>query len=155
MCSPSTVLAEWRRAPRGGGIPVSVISVSALDSGAMLLSPVFHLVWSASTIKLFGGGDEGPVGLGLHEVGRAEAGSFGDAVHAHEHRVEVERAQRPDGDRADQRVGRGADAAGEHHRAIGTLRLVQHLGDPDRVGHDREVGDVDEWSPTATSWCRR
>ena len=38
-----------------------------------------------------GGGDERPVGLGLHEVGCPETGAFGDAVHAHEDHVEVER----------------------------------------------------------------
>ena len=44
----------------------------------------------------------------------------------------------------DERVRWGADAAGQHDGAVGTLRLVQHLGDANRVGDDGEIGDVDD-----------
>ena len=84
-----------------------------------------------------------PVGLGLEQVGRAEAGVAVHAVHAHEDGVDVQGVQRRDRQRPDQRVRRRPQATGQQHRDGVRPRAVQHVGHPDRVGDDREAGDVD------------
>ena len=88
--------------------------------------------------------DHGPVGLGLEEVGGAEAGVDVHAVHAHEHRVQVQRPQRGDGDRPDQGVRGGPQAAGEQHVERLRAGAVQHVGHPDRVGDHGQARDVDQ-----------
>ena len=48
------------------------------------------------------------------------------------------------GDRSDQGVGGGAEAAGQEHGVAAAPERVEQVGDPDRVGDDREAGDRDE-----------
>ena len=67
--------------------------------------------------------DEGPVGLGLGEVGRGQPRVGVEAVAAEEQDVKVQRADGQVRDRADQRVRRGADAAGQHHRVGRAVQL--------------------------------
>ena len=88
------------------------------------------------------GRDEGPVGLGLDQVGGGQARPLVDAVHAEDQRVDVQRAQRGDGDRAGQGVRGGAHPAGEDHREVVAGRVVQQLGHAGGVGDDGQVGDV-------------
>ena len=75
-----------------------------------------------------GAGDQRPVGLGLDQVGGREPGPLVDAVHAQEERVDVQACAGRHGDRADQRVGRRPDAAGEDDGLVGAAAVVQQLG---------------------------
>ena len=65
-------------------------------------------------------------------------------VDAHEHDVEMDAPQGRHGERADERVARGADAAGQDDRLVVAGRRVERVRDRDRVGHDGQAGDVDE-----------
>ena len=97
-----------------------------------------------------GGADEHPVGLGFGQVGRGQPGDRVDPVAAEEEQVEVERPDGQVGDRADQRVGGGAHAAGQDHRgkvgaaAAGRAVVLEEVRHPDGVRHDREPRDLAE-----------
>ncbi len=92
--------------------------------------------------------DEGPVGLGLGQIGRGQAGLGVEAVTAEEEQIEVQRADGQVGERADQGVGRGADPAGQHHRVGRAVQAspspAEHVRHPQRVGHDREPRHVEQ-----------
>ena len=85
---------------------------------------------------------ERPIGLRLEQVRRRQSAVLGDPVDAHEQHVDVERAQRVHRHRADERVGRRADAAGEDDGQVRPRLAVEDVRDLDRVGDDGEVGDV-------------
>ena len=70
-----------------------------------------HLLWSATTTRRRPDADERPVRVGLEDVGGREAGVRIHAVDAHEHQVDVDRPQRGDRERADERVRRRPHAA--------------------------------------------
>jgi len=74
--------------------------------------------------------DQRPVRLGLEQVRRGEAGVARHPVNAGEQDVDMQRPQRRDGDRTDERVGRRPDAARQHDRDVGQRRLLQHGRSP-------------------------
>ncbi len=92
-------------------------------------------------------GQQGPVGVGLQHVGRGVAGAAVHAVHPQEHQVQVQRLQRPHGDRADQGVRGRAHPSGEDDvrgrpgPALRAARSQEGVRDPGGVGDHREVGD--------------
>jgi hypothetical protein len=93
-----------------------------------------------------GRGHHGAVDVRLHEVRRGESGLHVHPVHAEEQGVHVQAAHHLDRDGADQRVGRGAQAAGEKHRLRPVAVDVQVVGYPDTVGDHgkaRDPGEVD------------
>ena len=65
-------------------------------------------------------------------------------VDAHEHHVEVDGPKLGDRERADQRLRRCPDAAGQDHRLVMPGGSIEHVRHPDRVGDDREARDVGE-----------
>ena len=86
--------------------------------------------------------EERLIRLRLEEVGRREARVRAHAVHAHEEGVDVEGADGRERDRADERVRRRADTAGEHDGQIRPVVAVEHRRHLERVRQDRQVGDV-------------
>ena len=85
-----------------------------------------------------------PAGLSLEQVGAGEPGALVHPVHAQEHEVEVQRAQRRHRDRADERVRRRPDSAGEHDGLVGARAAVEDAGDLHGVGHDGDPGDLEQ-----------
>ena len=84
------------------------------------------------------------IGLALEQVRGGEAGIDGHPVHPHEEDVDVQRAQRRDGERADERVRWRAHTSGQDHRQVRPPLGVQHVRDLQRVGDDGQAGDVEE-----------
>ena len=103
-----------------------------------------------------GASDQRAVGLGLEQVRRREAGVLGHAVHAHEQHVDVQRAQRGQRDRPDERVRRRAHAAGQHDRQVGP-RLRGAARSPTWIELVTTVrsGTSAGGGRAATSWCPR
>ena len=127
------------------GKPGSETKTSTSSSPAMRLRPrTPHFDVVGDDDEPLRRGDERAVGLGLEQVRRRQAGVGGDAVHAEEEHVEVQRADRVDGDRPDERVRRRPHAAGQHDGQVGPRGAVEDVGDLDRVRHDGQVGDVGE-----------
>jgi len=91
-----------------------------------------------------GGRDERPVGRGLDEVRRRQAGHRVDAVYSKDERVDVQRAQRCVRHRPGQGVRRSAHTAGEDDGQVVALGAVQQLGHAGRVRHGGQVGDVEQ-----------
>ncbi len=141
--SSPTLSSSTRRASAAN--PSSVTSTSAASSGTIDAdadrAPLGVVGQHHEPVR---GGHERPVRVRLHQIGRGEPGPFADPVHAEEQHVEVERGDRGHGERADERVGRRAYPAGEHHRLVGPAADVQGLGDRDRVGDHRQAGHVDQ-----------
>ena len=86
--------------------------------------------------------DERPVGIGLEQVRAGEPGAPIHPVDADEDEVDVDGPQGCHRERADERVGRRPDAAGQDDRLVRAAGLVEHVADADRVGHDGQAGDV-------------
>jgi hypothetical protein len=91
--------------------------------------------------------DEGPVGLGLGEVGGGQPGLRIEAEAPEEQQVEVERPDGQVGDGADQRVGGRTHAAGQDHRVgrpVEPTRPAERVHHGQRVGHDGQPGHVQQ-----------
>ena len=112
-----------------GSRSASVTRTSTWSSVAMVDSPTMpHLLWSATTSTRRAAAMRARLVSASTRLGVVRPGPLVDAVHAEDQRVDVQRAQRGDGDRAGQGVGGGAHPAGEDHREVVARRVVQQLG---------------------------
>src|SRR6185295_19087061 len=88
--------------------------------------------------------DEGTIGLGLEQVRAGEPGVRVHAVYTHEHEINMDGAQRGHRERPHERLGWRALATGQDDRLVRATRELQDVGDPDRVGHHRQLGYLDQ-----------
>ena len=121
------------------------MTTSASSSAAIVLMPTTpHLVWSATTASRRAERTSARLVSASSRLGLVNPVRWSMPCTPRKSRSRLQRPQRRHGDRADQGVGRRADAAGEHDGLVGSRRLVEDVGDLDRVGDDGDAGDVEQ-----------
>ena len=103
-----------------------------------------HFVWSATTTIRSDAATSARSVSASSRLGVVRPASAVTAVDAHEEHVEVQRADRRERDRPDERVRGRAHAAREDHGQVGPRLAVEHVRDLDRVRDDGQVGHLGE-----------
>ena len=107
-----------------------MISTSACSRRTIVLRPTTpHLVWSATTTRRRAASIRARSVSASSRFGVVNPDRGVHAVDAHEDQVQVDVCERRHGERPDQRVRRGAHAAGEDDRLVRPTVLVEDVGD--------------------------